>query len=161
MPGFHVVVFTLPMPPRGIDGRPKPPGYYYFVSAGSSLFQDYEVYSKVGLKKYPATGAIYHGLVKEVRRGDVMPHSEGGYEVAYYHVSHDGAVDCSVWPPGHAPTQYARFRLLDISSPRDWFRARRYKWVGYYSDIAISSDIRLGGIGRFYTEMRPRPGVPW
>ena len=155
MPGFHVVVFTLPMPPRGIDGGPKPPGYYYFVSTGSHQYKDYEVYSQVGLNKYPATDAVYHGSVKDLRRGDVL-FDPLGYEVAFYFSSRDGAVDSYVWRPGHRPTQYAHFRVLDISSPHDWYRAGRYKWVGYHSDTAISSRIRFQGLHRFYGLMQPR-----
>ena len=155
MPGYHVVVYCAPRPCyTAFDGALQPPGQLYFVSTSSQQLKDYEVYTQFGPNKFPVTSAYYHGSVKEVLRGDVMFYP-WNFEVAYYMKNYAGAVDCYVWRPGHPPTVYAHFRVSDITSPRDWFHARGYDWVGFHSDTAISSRIRGQGHRRFYRCMQP------
>ena len=157
MPGYHVVVYCAPLPRYAGGGTLQPPGYLYFVSTSSQQLKDYEVYSQFGPNKFPLTRAHYHGSVKKQRRGDVLTRAfdPWNFEVYYYMKDYAGAVDCYVWRPGHSPTEYAYFRVSDITSPRDWFYARGYDWVGFHSDTAISSRIRGQGLRRFYRCMQP------
>ena len=53
MPGYHVVVYSAPLPRYGGDGSLQPPGYLYFVSTSSQQLKDYEVYSQFGPNKFP------------------------------------------------------------------------------------------------------------
>ena len=151
MPGFHVVVYSAPLPRYDRRGHLDVPGYLYFVSTGSHRPEDYEVYSQRSINRYPVVDATYHGVVSDIRTP--LPARPLDWEVAYYFRNYAGNVDCYVWKRYHHPTVYACYEVVDIEDPSAWYMGSRYAWRGFRAYTAIGSRVRRAGLRRFYRLM--------
>ena len=153
MPGYHVAVFSAALPPlQSPGGRPRPPGYVYFVSTPAHIFSQYEVYLQHSPSRFPVREASYLGLVSDLRLR--LPAFPIDYEVAFYMKNYAGAVDCWLWKPSYPPTCYAVFEVLDIDDPQWWYLGTRYSWRGFSQDVAMPRRLRSQGLRRFYRYMQ-------
>ena len=154
MDGSHVVVYSAPLPLYDSDGWLAAPGYLYVVSSPTHRLQDYEIYVQYSMNRYPVDMAVYHGVVGAL--DEPVPARPMDYEVAHFHGSRSGRVDCYIWRRHHRPTCYALYEVTDISDPARWYLASRYVWRGFLERAFIGSRARRAGIRRFYDFMRVR-----
>ena len=129
-------------------GRPRAPGYVYFVSTPSQQYEDYHVYVQQSLSRFPVRAAYFYGSVSDLRWE--LPAFPMDYEVAFYMKNYAGRVDCWTWRPFFPSTTYAVFEVLDIDDPKWWYLGTRYVWRGWGQDVAIPRRVRTQGLRRFY-----------
>ena len=143
-----VEVYIAPMPVN--TGGIAVPGFVYFESTETQAVPDYRVYSQVSPSRFPVCGAISHGRVGGLFTPLPYRPSWWNYEVCRFSGNDKGTVDCYLWSPVFAPSLYARFEVVDISDPRDWWWGSRYHFV----DVASRPPMHTSqGLNRFYEVM--------
>ena len=152
MQGYHVVVYSAPLPRPLFSGRFEEPGFVYFSGTPGRAAASYAVHSQFSLTRYPVRDALYHGEVGAMTTP--LPRRPLDYEVCHYYGNDAGTVDCYLWRPTFPSGIYVKYEVVDIHDPSDWYRGARYVRQGVVADEPIGRRARRAGLWRFYKRMR-------
>ena len=152
MQGYHVVVYSAPLPRPLFSGRFEEPDFVYFSGTPGRAAASYAVHSQFSLTRYPVRDALYHGEVGAMTTP--LPRRPLDYEVCHYTGNEVGTVDCYFWRPIFPSGTYLKYEVVDIHDPADWFRGARYVRRGAVADAPIGRRARRAGLWRFYARMR-------
>ena len=150
MPGHHVVTYSATMPTD--VGGVSIPGHVYFVSTPAHRYSSYEVYSQRSPSRYPVMNAQFHGTVSGLTT-PLPYYPRRDFEVCFYYANYYGLVDCYIWRHGYHPELWAHYEVEDISTPNDWWRGSRYRFVRIVEFQPLSKRARALGLSRFYRHM--------